>query len=229
MSRGDNNIDIGHLELHRDEMHQRIEISMGAVICAEAELRGEFPIVIGEDCVLHPFARVEATGGPIFLGKGNVLEEQCVLRNEGLPQGMHVGDHNLFEVRCFVENVQKMGDANVVEVNAKLDNLAGVGSDCIFGVNIQLSGKSGSQLSSSSSVRSVVAAPPGGPATAISNVFVSDGLVFPTNAVHEPIAVPRTTGIEREDRNHLRLIQILKETLPKYHYLKQDKDLCDVG
>ena len=102
-----------------------IDIPKTAIVCADAELIGPHSIHIGDDCVLHPTARIEAITGNIVLGAGNVLEEQVVIRNDYHPSLFHheagrfssktmtIGSGNLFEVRSELHNVPELGDRNL--------------------------------------------------------------------------------------------------------------------
>lgn len=56
-----------------------MQIDAGAVVCADAELRGE--VVIGAGSVVQPGAKLLALGGPIVLGKNVVIEERAELVN----------------------------------------------------------------------------------------------------------------------------------------------------
>lgn len=45
----------------------------GALVCSDAEFAGE--VHVGEGSILHPRCRILARGGPIRIGRNNVIEE----------------------------------------------------------------------------------------------------------------------------------------------------------
>ena len=55
-------------------------ITPGAVVCVEAEVRGE--VRIGTRSVVHPCAKILATNGPIVMGESNIVEELVVIENK---------------------------------------------------------------------------------------------------------------------------------------------------
>ena len=57
----------------------RLQVDSGAVVCADAEIRGE--VVIGAGSVVQPGAKLLAIGGPIVLGKNVVVDERAELVN----------------------------------------------------------------------------------------------------------------------------------------------------
>ena len=59
--------------------HDTFKIAEGAVVCAEADLRGN--VTIGKKAVIHPKVRILAYGGPIVIGEGCLIEEQSVIIN----------------------------------------------------------------------------------------------------------------------------------------------------
>eukprot|EP00392_Amoebophrya_sp_AT5.2_P013216 g13332.t1 len=208
----------------RESGEARVRIEPSAVVCVEAIFRGDFPIFIAEDCVVHPNARITAGAGPVFLGRGNVVEEQAEIANEAFPEGVRVGCNNLFEARSCVKNVRKIGDWNLFEVNSSVKNLKSVGSDCVVGVNVKLHGVLEERAPADVDVDSRVLGGGGGDegreGGGMMNMEVENGLVFPVNPTGEPIAAMTQTSGAREARNHEKLLEVLKESLPKYHVLK---------
>lgn len=55
-------------------------MAQGAVVCVEASFQGE--VKIGSGTVVHPCARILATGGPIIIGESNIIEERVVIENK---------------------------------------------------------------------------------------------------------------------------------------------------
>jgi len=53
---------------------------VGAVVCVEAEIRGE--VKIGTKTIIHPCAKILATNGPIIIGDANIIEELATVENK---------------------------------------------------------------------------------------------------------------------------------------------------
>ncbi|CAD7937022.1 unnamed protein product [Amoebophrya sp. A25] len=225
-------------------------IADSAVVCAEAILIGPHHIEIGESCIFHPGSRVEAISGPIFFGRDNVVEEGALIRNGNQDLAMRIGNGNLFEVRSRAENLVEVGNRNIFEVNSSVvakpqgrqDQigkgslwlpsmlLSRVGSGCIIGANVSISARyagaegEGRETKRDDGTRTAVS--PDNKNTnpnAARPIVVDDGLIFPTNAYGEAVVGGRTdhaTDVEAE-RNHSKLIEVLKESLPKFHHLRR--------
>lgn len=82
-------------------MSSSVRIAEGAVVCDGAMLTGD--ITIGSETIVFPGAKVECLegAGPIVIGRGCVIEEGVSVVNME-PEGMSIGDGNLFEVGCTV-------------------------------------------------------------------------------------------------------------------------------
>ncbi|XP_786640.2 dynactin subunit 6 [Strongylocentrotus purpuratus] len=112
-----------------------IKIGAGAVVCVEAELRGD--ITIGPRTVIHPRARIIAEAGPIVIGESNLVEDQVVIINrkqlgqEG-PITMTIGANNVFEVGSRCEAV-RVGNNNVVESKAFIGRDTEMSNGCVIG------------------------------------------------------------------------------------------------
>eukprot|EP00116_Pleurobrachia_bachei_P019448 sb/3479710/ len=61
--------------------YDSLKIARGAVVCAEADLRGD--VTVGTNTIIHPKVRIFAYGGPIVIGEGCLIEEQTVIINRG--------------------------------------------------------------------------------------------------------------------------------------------------
>lgn len=57
-----------------------LQITVGAVVCVEAEIRGE--VKIGTKTIIHPCAKILATNGPIIIGDANIIEELATVENK---------------------------------------------------------------------------------------------------------------------------------------------------
>ncbi|XP_033624726.1 dynactin subunit 6-like [Asterias rubens] len=115
-----------------------VKIGAGAVVCVEAEIRGD--VTIGARTVVHPKARIIAEGGPIVIGESNLIEEQVVIINrqsDASPtkeggQKMVIGANNVFEVGCRCEAL-RVGDNNVIEAKAVVGREIELSSGCVIG------------------------------------------------------------------------------------------------
>lgn len=108
----------------------KIKITPGAVVCQEAELKGE--ISIAAKTVVHPKARIIAENGPIIIGEGNLIEEQALLWNSTPGKSMVIGNFNVFEIGCTSESL-RIGNNNVAEAKSKLGPLVEVEDGCVIG------------------------------------------------------------------------------------------------
>lgn len=118
-----------------------IQISKGAVVCIESKLKGM--ISIGAKTLVHPKASIMADAGPIAIGEGNILEEQCVIHHRtdvgsDRPKTMVIGSNNVFEVGCVI-NAKYVGDNNVFESKCYVGPDIEVGNGCIIGAGVSLS------------------------------------------------------------------------------------------
>ena len=108
----------------------KIKIAPGAVVCQEAELKGE--ISIAAKTVVHPKARIIAEQGPIIIGEGNLIEEQTLIWNSTPGTSMVIGDFNVFEIGCVSQAV-KIGNNNVIEAKSKVGSQVELGNGCVVG------------------------------------------------------------------------------------------------
>ena len=63
-----------------DWENSNLQVAPGAVVCVEAEVRGD--VKIGTKTVVHPCAKILATAGPIIIGESNIIEELVVIENK---------------------------------------------------------------------------------------------------------------------------------------------------
>ncbi|XP_033112354.1 dynactin subunit 6-like [Anneissia japonica] len=123
-----------------------VKIAPGAVVCVEAELKGD--ITVGARTVIHPKARIIAEGGPIIIGESNLIEEQVVIINKKLdknepsspkpaPQTMIIGANNVMEVGSRCEAL-RVGNNNIIESKAVVGHQTELSSGCIVGAFCQL-------------------------------------------------------------------------------------------
>lgn len=112
-------------------------------------------ITIGTGCVLHPFAVLDATHGPLHIGDYCIIEEGAALIVPPPPAGgltssssasaadgtttgkMVVGSHNRFGSRCRIES-SSIGSGNVFYALSSTGMMSTVGSHCILGVGARI-------------------------------------------------------------------------------------------
>ncbi|XP_072020611.1 dynactin subunit 6-like [Amphiura filiformis] len=123
-----------------------VKIGTGAVVCVEAELRGD--ITVGARTVVHPKARIIAEAGPIVIGESNLIEEQVLIINskeddnrEG-GQTMIIGANNVFEVGCRCEAL-RVGDNNIIEAKAVVGRETQLSNGNVVGAFCEVTGNEG--------------------------------------------------------------------------------------
>ncbi|XP_071826504.1 dynactin subunit 6-like isoform X3 [Apostichopus japonicus] len=122
-----------------------VKISPGAVVCVEAEIRGD--VTIGARTVVHPRACIIAESGPIVIGESNLIEEQVLIINkkpdngpaDSKPETLTIGSNNVFEVGCRCESL-KIGDHNVVEAKAAVGRDTELTRGCVIGAFCEVTG-----------------------------------------------------------------------------------------
>lgn len=116
----------------------QLKIIPGAVVCNEAEIFGD--VSVGVRTVIHPKAKICAEKGPIVIGDGNLIEEQCVIINNKPGHTMVIGHSNVFEIGCHIEAI-KIGDNNVFEAKTVIGSHIEVTDGCIVGAMCHLTNK----------------------------------------------------------------------------------------
>jgi len=179
----------------------KVTISAGAVVCNECDLRGE--VTIGPRTVLHPKARVIAEAGPIFIGEGNLIEEQAEIVNrldsegggdgQGTVPVMIIGNNNVFEVGS-VSHSLKIGDSNILEAKSFVGRQTNLSNGCIVGSGCRLTVEE----------------------TLAENSVVYGGSCDRRKAADRP--APQTLQID-----------FLSKVLPNYHHLKKPTKKPAVG
>ncbi|CAF0803154.1 unnamed protein product [Didymodactylos carnosus] len=122
-----------------------VTIAPGTFVCEERlQLVGE--ISIGTKTVLHPSVSIIAEAGPIYIGEGNLIEEQCVIANRFPPNAdkdqmnqivMIIGNNNVFEVGSHCEAL-KVGDNNILECKARVGRNITLTNGCVIGAKCSL-------------------------------------------------------------------------------------------
>ncbi|KAJ1445064.1 hypothetical protein M885DRAFT_551097 [Pelagophyceae sp. CCMP2097] len=95
-------------------------------------------VMLGAGCQVHATARLVASGGPIIVGDGNLIEEHAVLENAAGSE-MRIGRGNRFEVGCVVR-ARQIGDYNVFKARSLVEQAAVVGNGCCIGATVHVVG-----------------------------------------------------------------------------------------
>ena len=106
-------------------------INLSATIADKAQLTGSHPVEIGENVVIHPYARIRAEGGKVVIGKNSVIYERAIVGTaEGAGGGdVVIGDYVNIETGATVE-AKSVGDGTTVEVSAVVKKGAVLGKWC---------------------------------------------------------------------------------------------------
>ncbi len=107
------------------------KIHSSATVADKAQITGSHLVEIGEDVIIHPYARLKAEHGQIFIGKGSIVSEKAVIgRTEGGEDvDCVVGEGVSIESGAVIE-ARRIGDHSTIEVNARLGKGAIVGKWC---------------------------------------------------------------------------------------------------
>ena len=106
-----------------------------AVISEKVQMTGTHSVEIGENTILHPYAKIKAEGGKIAIGKSCIICEEVVIgfagprsvEAEGIP--VEIGNGVSIEANAVVE-ARSVGDGTVIEVGAKIGRGAQIGKYC---------------------------------------------------------------------------------------------------
>lgn len=118
----------------------RLTVHSQATVVAEADLRGDITIGSGTltaypGTVIHPRAKIDASHAPIRLGDNCIVEEGAELVST--PEGMKIGDGNLFRVGCSVASKQ-VGNCNIFEPKCRVPSQVCVADFCTVGAGCNL-------------------------------------------------------------------------------------------
>jgi len=106
------------------------------VVCNVAVIKGD--VKIGMKTIIHPCAKILATGGPIVIGDSNIIEElACIENRSKTNETLYIGNWNVFEVRSSVY-ASVIGDNNVFETNCVVGEEMAIGNACVFGVGTKV-------------------------------------------------------------------------------------------
>ncbi|KAK5131647.1 hypothetical protein LTR08_000774 [Meristemomyces frigidus] len=106
------------------------QIHPSAIIADKAQITGDYTVEIGENAVIHPYAKIRADGGRVVIGKNSMVYERAVIGvAEGAGQDVVVGDGVNIETGAVVE-AKIVGDGSIVDVHAVVARGAVLGIYC---------------------------------------------------------------------------------------------------
>ncbi|KAF4554869.1 Hypothetical protein D9617_3g019380 [Elsinoe fawcettii] len=108
------------------------KIDPTATISDKAILVGSHPITIGARTVLHPFAKVDSTNGPVSLGTFCIVSERAAIGpGSQVASGSSVAieDHVNIETGAVIES-NSIGKCSIVGAYAQLDANTQLGKFC---------------------------------------------------------------------------------------------------
>ncbi|CAG7819842.1 unnamed protein product [Allacma fusca] len=111
-----------------------LQITPGAVVCVEAEVKGD--VKIATKTIVHPCAKILATVGPIVIGESNIIEELVIIENKS-TEPLVIGKCNTFEVGATVY-ARAVGDNNVFETKSHVGENVIVSNGCVFGAGTRV-------------------------------------------------------------------------------------------
>jgi dynactin 6 len=111
-------------------------------------------ITLGQGCVLHPFATVDATNGPLHIGDYCIIEEGAEIvvppplaqgssdagsssSTTAVGEGTVIGSHNRFGPRCRVES-SRVGSGNVFCAHSSAGMMSTIGDHCILAARARI-------------------------------------------------------------------------------------------
>ena len=105
-----------------------------AIVADKAQITGSYVVEIGENAIIHPYAKVRAEHGNVFIGKGAMVSEKAVV---GVPSGgsggesedIVIGEGVSVESGAVVE-ASRIGEYATIGINAKVERGAFVGRWC---------------------------------------------------------------------------------------------------
>jgi dynactin-6 len=114
-------------------------IHPSAIIANHANLAGVFPITIGANAVLNPYAKVISNAGPVEIGEGSVIWERAVV---GISAEAATKDEDddlgpgrtfvMLERNCIIESGARV-EAKLVGEGTVIEAFATIGEGCVIG------------------------------------------------------------------------------------------------
>lgn len=189
------------------------DIHPDAVVCMEAELRGDHKITIGANSVLHPACIIDASSGPIVIGEGNIIEEQVRISNASAHSGkaLVVGDYNLLEVRSEIRN-SDIGDFNHLEVKAVLEEGNDIGDGNVICCGVRMP-KNAVGLKSSTERMDLICLSSNAERRPVISRVLADAADGDSSEAY----------FQKHKKTLAKSIEALRESLQKCHYLMRTK------
>ena len=92
-----------------------LDIESSSLVTASTKFIGEFKVIIGKRCIIHPKVVIDSRKGPITIGDENIIEERCeIVSPEG---GIVIGSLNQFRV-CSKVRCREIGNLNIFEIRS---------------------------------------------------------------------------------------------------------------
>ena len=113
-----------------------------AIIAQHALLTGTYPITIGPRAVIHPYAKIISSGGPVIIQEGAIVWEKAIIGASGSTVSYHgphgdvaedmavkIGRNAVIETGAIVE-AEIVGEGTLVEAFARVGQGANIGKVC---------------------------------------------------------------------------------------------------
>jgi len=103
-----------------------LKVDPTAHVADKASITGTFPISIAASAVVHPYARLTSTSGPIEIGEGAVVWERAIVGEGAAGESgdaerkTTLGRYVVIEAGASIGAGAHIGERSVVEVGAKV-------------------------------------------------------------------------------------------------------------
>jgi dynactin 6 len=105
-------------------------IHAAAIIADKAQISGTHAVEVGENTILHPYAKIRSEHGRVVIGKLSMVYETGVVGvADGPDQDVIIGNEVNIETGAVVE-AKSVGDGTTIEVNAVVGKGAVIGRHC---------------------------------------------------------------------------------------------------
>merc|ERR1711879_67270 len=111
----------------------------------------KFEIKIGNGCVIHPEAEINALNGPIIIGERNIIEERAKIINEN-AEPLIVGNDNVFEVQCDCR-AAKVGSNCIIGTQSKISSTVTISNGVTLAMRSKINPKSPVTIPTNTSIR----------------------------------------------------------------------------
>ena len=105
------------------------QIDLKAIISEKAIIVGIHLVTIKANAVLHPYAKIDSTHGPIIIGDSCIVSERAVIQapSGSPPSGVQIGDHVTIETSAVVQS-SVVGQVTTVGAFATLEPASHIGN-----------------------------------------------------------------------------------------------------